>query len=151
QDARLLEQAGFTAVMLENFHDTPFRREHADPETIAALAVVGAKVRASCRLPLGFNVLRNDPFAALALAHATGGAFLRVNVLSGTTATDQGLIEGHADELLRRRAALGADAIAILADVDVKHGHALDRRPIALRARDLVKRCGADALLVTGA
>lgn len=150
-DAAVLQEAGFTAVILENFHDTPFRKERADPETVAALAVVGAALRASCKLPFGFNVLRNDAFAALALCHATGGRFLRVNVLSGATVTDQGLIEGCADELLRRRAALGADSVAILADVDVKHAFALDRRPINLRARDLARRCGADALLVTGA
>jgi uncharacterized protein len=150
-DAGVLQEAGFTAVLVENFHDTPFRKQQADPETVAALAVVGAALRASCRLPFGFNVLRNDPFAALALAHATGGRFLRVNVLSGATVTDQGLIEGRADELLRRRAALGAEAVAILADVDVKHAFALDRRPINLRARDLARRCGADGLLVTGA
>jgi predicted TIM-barrel enzyme len=70
EDAQLLEAAGFTAVLLENFHDTPFRRDHADPETVAALAVVGVTVRAAVRLPLGFNVLRNDALAALGLAHA---------------------------------------------------------------------------------
>jgi membrane complex biogenesis BtpA family protein len=151
EDARLIESAGFTAVLVENFHDVPYRKESADPETVAALAVVGTALRAGCRLPFGFNVLRNDPLAALAVAHATGGRFLRVNVLAGATVTDQGLIEGRADELLRRRAALGAQAIAILADVDVKHAFALDRRPVPLRARDLARRSGADALLVTGA
>ncbi len=151
EDAALLQQAGFTAVLLENFHDVPFRKEHADPETIAALAVIGAAVRAAVSLPLGFNVLRNDALAALGLAHAAGGSFVRVNVLAGAAATDQGLIEGRADELLRRRAALGAGQVAILADVDVKHATALDRRPAPLRARDLHARAGADALLVTGA
>ncbi len=151
EDAALLAEAGFSAVLLENFHDTPFRKDHADPETVAALAVVGAAVRAAMRLPMGFNVLRNDGLAALALAHATGGSFVRVNVLAGAAATDQGLVEGRADELLRRRAALGAHGVAILADVDVKHATALDRRPAALRARDLVARSGADVLLVTGA
>jgi len=150
EDAALLAEAGFSAVLLENFHDTPFRKERADPETVAALAVVGAAVRAAVRLPLGFNVLRNDGAAALAVALATGGSFVRVNVLAGVAATDQGLVEGRADELLRRRAALGAGAVAILADVDVKHATSLDRRPAALRARDLVARAGADALLVTG-
>jgi len=151
QDACTLEEAGFTAVLLENFHDTPFRRDQADPETVAALAVVGAAVGRASKMPFGFNVLRNDALASLALAHATGGRFIRVNVLSGSAATDQGLIEGRADELLRRRAALGAGSVAILADVDVKHAWALDRRPVPQRARDLARRSGADAVLVTGA
>jgi membrane complex biogenesis BtpA family protein len=94
-------------------------------------------------------VLRNDALAALAVAVAGGGSFLRVNVLSGAAVTDQGLVQGQAAELLRRRAALRRD-IAILADVDVKHATALDTRPLGLRARDLVHRARADAVLVTG-
>lgn len=150
EDAATLQAAGFTAVLLENFHDVPFRRERADAEAVAAMAVVGAAVRAAVRLPLGFNVLRNDGASALALALAAGGSFVRVNVLAGVAASDQGLLEGRADELLRRRAALSAGHVAILADVDVKHATSLDRRPAPLRARDLVARAGADALLVTG-
>ena len=150
EDARLLEQAGFTGVLAENFHDVPYRKDRVEAETIAALTVVGCALAAGCRLPFGFNVLRNDALAALAVAHATGGRFVRVNVLAGATATDQGLIEGRADELLRRRRELGAQGIRIFADVDVKHGDSLDRRPAPLRARDLARRAGADAVLVTG-
>jgi len=120
-----------------------------DAETVAALAVVAAAVRAAVSMPLGVNVLRNDALAALGICAGAGGSFLRVNVLSGAAITDQGLIEGCADELLRRRQALGLD-VAILADVDVKHATSLDTRPIAERARDLVARARADAVLVTG-
>jgi membrane complex biogenesis BtpA family protein len=149
EDAAHLAAAGFTAVLVENFHDRPFRRERADPETVAAMAVVVSRIRAEVELPVGANVLRNDALAALGICVAAGGSFLRVNVLSGAAATDQGLIEGHADELLRRRRALGRP-VAILADVDVKHATSLDTRPAAERARELVSRAGADAVLVTG-
>jgi len=149
-DARILQDCGFTAVLIENFHDSPFRPGRVDPETVAALAVVGAAVRDACSLPLGINVLRNDALAALGIALAVGGSFLRVNVLAGAAVTDQGLVQGEADVLLRRRAALHADQVAILADVDVKHATSLDTRPVGLRARDLVARAGADAVLVTG-
>ncbi|HTE06661.1 MAG TPA: BtpA/SgcQ family protein [Planctomycetota bacterium] len=149
-DAALLQDCGFTAVLIENFHDSPFRPGRVDPETVAALAVVGAAVRGACGLPLGINVLRNDALAALGIALAAGGSFLRVNVLAGAAVTDQGLVQGEADVLLRRRAALQAAHVAILADVDVKHATSLDTRATALRARDLVSRAGADAVLVTG-
>ena len=46
--------------------------------------------------------------------------FIRVNVLTGIMATDQGLIEGKAYDLLRYRRELGAE-VGILADVLVKH------------------------------
>lgn len=148
-DARMLERCGFTAVIIENFHDAPFRAERVDPETVAAMAVVVAEVVDAVSIPVGVNVLRNDALAALGVAVAAGADFLRVNVLCGEAATDQGRVVGRADELLRRRAALGSD-VSILADVDVKHATALDTRPLAVRARDLVSRGGAEAVLVTG-
>jgi hypothetical protein len=150
EDARRLADSGFTAVLLENFHDRPFRATRVDPETVAAMAIVAAEVRRRVELPVGVNVLRNDALSALGICAATGASFLRVNVLAGAAVTDQGLIEGQADRLLRHRAALGVD-VAILADVDVKHATSLDSRPITDRARELVGRANADAVLVTGA
>lgn len=149
EDALVLVESGFTAVMVENFHDVPFHAGSVEPETVAAMAVVTAAVRRAIDAPVGVNVLRNDALAALGVAVACGASFLRVNVLAGAAVTDQGLIEGRADTLLRRRTALGAD-VAILADVDCKHATSLDTRPQALRAADLVRRAGADAVLVTG-
>lgn len=149
EDATVLAASGFTAVMVENFHDVPFRPGTVDPETVAALAVVAAAVRRAVAIPVGVNVLRNDARAALGVAVASSASFLRVNVLAGAAVTDQGLVEGRADTLLRHRAALGAD-VAILADVDCKHATSLDTRPSPLRAADLVHRSGADAVLVTG-
>jgi membrane complex biogenesis BtpA family protein len=149
RDARLLADAGFTAVLLENFNDRPFRASRVDAETVAAMAVVTAQVSRSIGIPVGVNVLRNDALSALGIAHASGASFLRVNVLAGAVATDQGLIQGNADALIRRRAAIDAH-VAVLADVDVKHATSLDTRPITARARDLVNRAGADAVLVTG-
>ena len=150
-DAGVLADAGFTAVIIENFHDSPFCREAVEPETIASLAVIAAAVRESVSCPLGINVLRNDARAALAVAATCGGSFVRVNVLAGAAVTDQGLIQGSADTLLRARSALRAEHVAILADVDVKHATSLDTRPVTERAADLVARSGADAVLVTGA
>ena len=149
RDALLLQECGFTAVMIENFHDSPFFKHRVEPETVAAMALVARGVRRHVDIPLGVNVLRNDAPAALAVAATAGASFLRVNVLAGTVVTDQGTIEGEAAMLLRRRASLGA-AVSILADVDVKHATSLDTRPVTVRARDLVTRSGADAVLVTG-
>ncbi len=60
----------------------------------------------------------------MAIASCTGAPFIRVNVLSGVMATDQGLIEGCAHELLRYRRELGSD-VKIMADVLVKHARPL--------------------------
>ena len=96
QDARSYVRGGAHALFLENFGDVPFTKCEVAPETIAAMTAVGRAVREAVALPIGFNVLRNDARAALALCAACNGAFIRVNVHTGAMLTDQGLVEGRA-------------------------------------------------------
>lgn len=148
-DARAYEHGGADAVVVENFGDVPFTKGAVPPETVAAMAAAGRAVRAAVKLPLGFNVLRNDAHAALALCAACGGSFIRVNVHSGAMVTDQGVIEGRAFETLRLRHTL-CPSVKILADVHVKHAAPLAPLPIEIAARDTLERGLADALIVSG-
>jgi membrane complex biogenesis BtpA family protein len=150
REAEALAKAGFDGVFLENFGDAPFFKTQVPPETIASMAVIAAAVRESVKIQVGINVLRNDARAALAIAGVVGCDFIRVNVLSGVTATDQGLIEGDAAYLLRERDRLHVD-VAILADVHVKHGQSLSSSDIGLAIEEVVLRGMADAVIVTGA
>jgi len=151
-DARVLAQAGYDAIVVENFGDAPFYSSRVPPVTVSAMTACALAVRdAAPDVPLGINVLRNDALAALSIAACTDARFVRVNVLIGARVTDQGIIEGQAAELLRARRALGADAVAVWADVDVKHSAPLgDARPIAQEVDDLTERACADVVLVTG-
>ncbi len=148
-DARVLAEAGFDALMIENYGDVPFRRGAVEPNVVAEMTVIARAVRAETRLPLGVQVLRNDAAAALGIAAAVDASFIRVNVHTGAMLTDQGVIEGRADETLRLRAMLGAD-VRIFADVMVKHAVPLAPVTIADAARDAVERGCADALIVSG-
>jgi membrane complex biogenesis BtpA family protein len=98
---------------------------------------------------VGVNVLRNDALAALAVAAATGAAFIRVNVLSGTMSTDQGALVGRAAEVARLRRALGSPAL-VLADVFVKHAVPPPGLTLEQAAADTWERAGADGLIVSG-
>ena len=150
QDALAIERGGFDGVLVENFNDVPFWKTALPPETIAALTRCALAVRQAIpTLPLGINALRNDGLAALGIAVAVGAQFIRINVLTGAMLTDQGIIEGCAAELLRRRDALRSTA-AILADIQVKHAAALAPYPLEQSARDLVYRGCADAIVVSG-
>jgi membrane complex biogenesis BtpA family protein len=149
-DARAYQGGGADGLVVENYGDAPFFKEALPPEAVAALACAAAEVRDAVALPLGINALRNDARAALGVAAAVGAAFVRVNVHAGVCATDQGLVEGRAAETLRARRLLGVD-VAIAADVHVKHGKPLGSGTIADAACDLVKRAGADAVIVSGA
>lgn len=144
-DARALRDGGCAGLVIENFGDRPFTRARVEAETVAAMTYAIAQIRRDVALPFGVNVLRNDALSALAVAAATGAAFIRVNIHTGAAVTDQGLIEGDAYATLRKRASLAPDVL-IFADSLVKHATPLgDPSPKDLRLRGL-----ADAIIVTG-
>jgi membrane complex biogenesis BtpA family protein len=148
-DARSAASGGVDALLLENYGDAPFAPGTVPPHVVSLLTLLALRIREAVDLPLGVNVLRNDARAALAVALAAAGDFVRVNVLAGVVATDQGLLSGRADRVLDYRRSLGA-GIPVIADVDVKHGRPLWGAAIDDRARELAERAGADALIVTG-
>jgi uncharacterized protein len=148
-DARAYERGGAHAVFIENFGDVPFTKSGVGPETIAAMTAAGRAIHAAVKLPIGFNVLRNDACAALALCAACDGDFIRVNIHTGAMLTDQGLIEGDAYHTLRYRERLRS-AARIFADVHVKHAVPLGNWSLEASAHDTVERGLADALIVSG-
>ncbi|GMQ86484.1 MAG: BtpA/SgcQ family protein [Acidimicrobiia bacterium] len=146
--ATTLAAAGFDGLLVENFGDVPFFADDVPKVTVAAMTrAVDAVTVAG--LPIGVNVLRNDATAALSIAAATGAAFIRVNVLSGSMFTDQGAITGKAAEIARLRDAICPD-VAVMADVFVKHAAPPPGVTVAEATRDLAERGGADAVIVTG-
>lgn len=149
EDARVLEEGGADAVLVENFFDAPFYKTDVPPHTIAAMTVAVHAVREAVSLPVGVNVLRNDVRTAIAIAHVCGARFVRCNVYVGAVVTDQGLIEGAAREAASYRRLLSAD-VWIWADVGVKHAAPLGGDSLGQEARDAVERGLADALIVTG-
>ena len=151
EDARSLEAGGVDGLSIENMGDAPFFKNEVPPETVAAMGRVLSELRRQTTLPLGVNVLRNAGRAALSLAQAFGAQFVRVNVLTEAVVADQGLIEGIAAELMRARRLIGAEGIAVFADVHVKHAAQLVARPIRESALDAVERGQADVLVVSGA
>jgi membrane complex biogenesis BtpA family protein len=147
-EAAALQQAGFNALILENFGDFP---TDVPPLVTACMTACAREVRRAATIPLGINVLRNDPRAALAVAVASHADFIRVNVHCSARLTDQGWIDGQAHNTVRERRALGADRIALYCDVDVKHAAPIAARDIGDEAEELAERAMADAVLVTGA
>src|SRR5579862_1341238 len=148
-DVKAFDRGGVDAIIVENFGDAPFTKASVEAETIAAMSAAGTAIRAATKLPIGFNVLRNDARAALALCAACGGSFMRVNVHTGAMLTDQGIIEGNAYETVRYRERI-CPSVSIFADVHVKHAMPLADFPIEISAIDTVERGLADALIISG-
>ena len=151
EDALTLTEGGASGIIVENFGDVPYSIGSVGPDTVAAMTLAEQSVRHTVDLPVGVNVLRNDPHSALAIAAVTGSHFIRVNVHYGVMVADEGIVQGQSHDTLRNRHSLGAeDEIKILADVLVKHATSIGNVDIAQAARDTVFRGLADCLIVTG-
>ena len=98
RDADTYAIGGVDALIVENFGDVPFTKRSVSAYTVAAMTLATDLVRAETGLPVGVNVLRNDVESAVSIAAATGAVFVRANVYVGAAVTDQGLIEGRADQ-----------------------------------------------------
>ncbi len=150
EDAAKLVEAGFRGLVIENFGDLPFYRDHVPPVTAAGLTRVCAQLKADWPdLRWMVNCLRNDANTAVSVAAVCEADAIRINVHTGAALTDQGVIEGNAGETLRLRRNLGSE-VRVFADVAVKHAAPLAPRSLAVEASDLRLRGQADALLVTG-
>jgi uncharacterized protein len=149
QEATALAAGGAHGLIIENFFDAPFAKSQVDPAVVSAMTLVVQRLKQLVTLPIGLNVLRNDARSALAIATCTEASFIRVNVLTGVMATDQGLIEGEAYELMRYRRELGAD-VKILADVLVKHATPLGMPNLSTVVEDTIHRGLADGVILSG-
>lgn len=149
QEATALAAGGIHGIVVENFFDAPFPKSQVDPVVVSAMTVVVQRLSQLVPLPIGINVLRNDARSAIAIATCTGAKFIRVNVLTGIMATDQGLIEGQAHELLRYRRELGSE-VKIFADVLVKHAQPLGESDMKTAVQETIQRGLADGVILSG-
>ncbi|MGD2180308.1 photosystem I biogenesis protein BtpA [Lusitaniella coriacea] len=149
QEATALAAGGVDGIIIENFFDMPFAKDRVDPATVSAMTLIVQRLMNLVMLPVGINVLRNDARSAMAIASVCDCPFIRVNVLTGVMATDQGIIEGQAYELLRYRRELGSE-VAIFADVLVKHARPIGTPNLALAVEETISRGLADGVIISG-
>ncbi|MFD6053264.1 BtpA/SgcQ family protein [Agromyces sp. NPDC060279] len=150
QDANTLAEGGVDALLVENFHDYPFYPVTIEPETVAAAAVVAREVRRQTELPIGINILRNSWKASLGIAAAVDAQFIRLNILTDASVTDQGIINSEAHLVARYKKHIGGEHILTLADLLTKHARPLVERPVPVIAADMLHRGGADAIILAG-
>jgi hypothetical protein len=152
EEARRLADLGFDAVLIENMHDTPYLMREVGPEIVAAMTAATTAVVDAISLPVGVQVLAGANIAALAVAQASGGAFIRAEGFAFASIADEGVMDvADAGPLLRERRRIDAGEIAILADIQKKHSsHAITADlTIGDHARGAAFM-GADGVVVTG-
>jgi uncharacterized protein len=145
-DIEALQQAGVDAIMFGNEGDRPYVTR-ATPETLAAMAVIVARVAPSLTVPFGVNYLW-DPVASVALAHATGAAFVR-EIFTGVYESDMGLWQPDAASALRLRRNLGASCL-LLFNVNAEFASLIGQRDVVTRAKSAVFSALADGICVSG-
>jgi len=152
EEAWMLAEAGFDALILENMHDAPYLRREVGPEIVSAMTVVADAVREAVDVPLGIQVLAGANRAAVAIAHSVGLQFVRAEGFVFAAVADEGIMdEADAGPLLRYRRSIGAEKVRILADIKKKHNaHAITGDVgIAEMARN-AEFFGADGVIITG-
>ena len=147
KDLDALQKAGVDAVMFGNENDRPYEFE-VDPASTATMAYVIGRLAERISIPFGVNVLW-DPTATVALAAATGAAFVR-EIFTGTYASDMGPWTPDAGRAMRYRDRLHRSDLAMLYNISAEFAYSLDRRSLPDRARSAVFSSIPDAILVSG-
>ncbi len=150
-EARMFHETGFTAIAIENMHDRPYLKSGVGPEVTAAMTAIGYEIKRHTGLPLGVQVLAGANREAIAVAHACGAEFVRVEGFVYAHVADEGLIEACAGELLRYRRSIGAERVRVFADIKKKHSsHAITADVSLAETARAAEFSLADAVIVTG-
>jgi membrane complex biogenesis BtpA family protein len=151
REGRIYRDAGFTALAIENMHDRPYLKGGVGPEITAAMTALAREVKRETGLVLGVQVLAGANREALAVAHASGAEFVRVEGFVFAHVADEGVIESSAAELLRYRRAIGADNVLVLADIKKKHSaHAITADVSLIETAKAAEFFLADGVIVSG-
>lgn len=149
-EADILTQNDIDGLIVENFNDVPFYPGRVPVETVAAMSCIVREVAEDTAVPVGVNVLRNDGMAAMAIAASSLANFVRINVHMGAVVSEQGIMQGCSQDVIRLREHLKAQNVLVLADAAVKHAAPLAGRGLEEEVKDLDKRGMADGIIISG-
>ncbi len=145
-DVKKLVDGGVDGLLFCNEGDRPYSLK-ADFEAIAVMTRVITEVAPKDR-PFGVDFLW-DPKAPLAIAMATGAAFVR-EVFTGVYDSDMGLWNTDVASMLRYRRHIGASQVKVFYNVTPEFASPLGNRPVSMLARSAMVSSLADAILVSG-
>ena len=146
-DMLALQRGGVDAIMFSNEFSLPYLTK-VETITVASMAAVIGELKHEIKIPFGVNVLW-DPKASIDLAMATGAQFVR-EIFTGVYASDFGLWNTSAGEVIRHRHAIGADHVRLLFNIVPESAVYLGGRHVEEIARSTVFNNNPDGLCVSG-
>jgi membrane complex biogenesis BtpA family protein len=147
EEARTLERAGFTGVLIENEGDRPHVLKVSD-EYIENTARMIRSVKGATKLPVGLEILY-DMVGSVRAGIEGGADFVRLDVFTDDTEVRWGVVKGCTAEVAELRRTCSGAFPQLWADIHVKHGRNLSGRSLAESTRLAIEH-GVDALIVTG-
>jgi membrane complex biogenesis BtpA family protein len=146
-DLLALQAGGVDAVLFSNEFSLPYLTK-VETITIASMAAIISELKKEIEIPYGVNVLW-DPRASIDLAMATGAQFVR-EIFTGVYASDFGLWNTNAGEVIRHQHAIQAGHVRLIFNIVPESAVYLGERKIAEIARSTVFNSRPDALCVSG-
>lgn len=151
EEAKVYQQGGIDALIIENMHDVPYLKNEVGHEISALVALISYLVKKEIRLPLGIQILAGANKAALAAAKNSGADFIRAEGFVFGHVADEGYIDAQAGELLRYRKQIKAEEIAVFTDIKKKHSsHAITSDISLLETAKAAQFFLGDGVIVTG-
>ncbi|MCQ3936414.1 MAG: SgcQ protein [Chloroflexi bacterium] len=146
-DMLALQEGGVDAILFSNEFSLPYLTK-VETITVTCMASVIGELKREIKIPYGVNVLW-DPRASIDLAMATGAQFVR-EIFTGVYASDFGLWNTNAGEVIRHQHAIGAQHVRLFFNIVPEAAAYLGNRQITDIARSTVFNDRPDALCVSG-
>jgi hypothetical protein len=115
------------------------------------MAIVAYELARIAKIPLGIEVLLNDPKASLAIAKTTGLKFIRTDYfVDRMTREGYGEFEINPKALMAYKKKIKAERIKIFADIQVKYATMIDKKKsISTSVKEAISN-GADGAIISG-
>ena len=146
--ARALEEGGADGCLVQTVDRVYPVDDAQDPARLVAMGLIVAAVVDATRpgFRVGVQIMRNAISASLAVAKVAGADFIRASALVGRTASPQGVVSADPLAVAAYRHSIGADDIAIVADIRSQHFTWLDGDVPIARIAAWAELSGAQAV-----
>lgn len=149
KDAQALHRGGADGCLVQTVDRIYPSGDDADYARVSAMAVITHEVRkaTSPDFLVGAQIMWNAITPSLGVAKATGAQFTRCTALTGTTVSPFGLVNADPHKVGMYRRQIGAQDIAMVAEIHGYHFKGLggDEMPLPMKAR-MAMNAGANAV-----